>query len=619
MTAATGNAPPRAGLAVTRTITIIAACLGLAIAILPPVAYFMRGVASESASLQIQARLISGQVSGLIARSPDAWQMQELRLRLLLTPDGVDLTQPEIRRIVDAQGIEAISALVRSTGLLAWPRTIQRVPIFDQGAIVGSVEIKRSLTNLFLEAMKVFLLAAVLGLASFVVLRIIPMRLLESAIARASWLAAHDPLTGLANRAVLRERLGDALANARRTKASVAVLCLDLDHFKEVNDTLGHAAGDRLLNEVVSRLKANIRSTDVLARLGGDEFAIVQAHGNQPSFAEALAGRLVDLMSEPFDLGGHQVVIGVSIGIAVSLGGTSSPETMLQHGDLALYRAKAEGRGAFRFFRQEMNDTLMERRALEADMRTALAEGQFEVCFQPQVSTAANGVAIHGAEALIRWTSPTRGVMRPDMFIPLAEETGIIIPIGEWVMRQACAAAMTWRRPISVAVNVSTVQFRRPDFVETVEAVLRDTGLPAQRLELEITESVMMEDEAAAMLVMDRLRHLGVRLAMDDFGTGYSSLGYLRKFRFDKIKIDKSFVQGLGESDEANAIVRAVVGMSHALGISANAEGVETKAQAELLTLEGCNEFQGYFYGRPMTGKAFSELLVEAAEPVTAK
>lgn len=612
-------APPQIGADASRTITIIAACLGLAITILPPVAYFTRGLASESASLQIQARLIAGQVSALISRSPDSWQMQELRLRLLLMPDGIDLTEPEIRRIVDAEGNEATSAFVQSLGLLPWPKTMQRAPIHDQGAVVGSVEITRSLMSLFVEAMRLALLSLALGLASFVVLRIIPLRLLAGAIARATWLAAHDPLTGLANRAVLRDRLGEALANARRTRTAVAVLCLDLDQFKEVNDTLGHAAGDRLLKEVVGRLRDNIRATDVLARLGGDEFAIVQAHGAQPSFAETLAGRLVRLMAEPFDLGGHQVVIGVSIGIAIAADGNATPETMLQHGDLALYRAKAEGRGAFRFFQQEMNDTLMERRALEADMRTALAEGQFEVYFQPQVSIDAAGVNIHGAESLIRWTSPTRGVMRPDMFIPLAEETGLIIPIGEWVLRQACATAMTWKRPLSVAVNVSTVQFRRPGFVETVEAVLRETGLPAHRLELEITESVMVEDEAAAVQVMDRLRALGVRLAMDDFGTGYSSLGYLRKFRFDKIKIDKSFVQGLGESEEANAIIRAVVGMSQALGISANAEGVETRAQATHLALEGCNEFQGYLYGRPMTAGAFSELLEQAAQPVAAK
>jgi diguanylate cyclase (GGDEF)-like protein len=417
---------------------------------------------------------------------------------------------------------------------------------------------------------------------------------------------------------VLRDRLSDALTRAWRSRSTVAVLCLDLDHFKDVNDTLGHAAGDRLLNLVVMRLQDNIRAVDTLARLGGDEFAIVQSGGIQPHFAETLAARLITLLAQPFDLDGHQAVIGVSIGIAIATGedGVVSPEVMLQQGDMALYSAKAAGRSAFRFFQQEMNDSLAHRKELEADLRKALAEGQFTLNFQPQVSLGAGGQSpvIQGAEALIRWTSPTRGVMGPNVFIPLAEETGLIVPIGEWVMREACAAAMGWSRPLSVAVNVSAVQFRRAGFIAMVEDALASSGLPAERLEIEITESVMMEDESAAMAVMDSLREMGVRVAMDDFGTGYSSLGYLRKFRFDKIKIDRSFVQGLGKSGEADAIVRAVVGMSHALGIRANAEGVETAEQAALLSIEGCAEVQGFLFGRPMPGPAFAELVALSAE-----
>jgi diguanylate cyclase (GGDEF)-like protein len=307
------------------------------------------------------------------------------------------------------------------------------------------------------------------------------------------------------------------------------VLCLDLDRFKEVNDTLGHAAGDQLLHQVTQRIGAAVRETDTLARLGGDEFAIVQSGPQQPADVEALAVRLVAALAEPFNLGGHQALIGASIGVtlrdttSVGLPGERlEVGTMLQEADIALYRAKAEGRATYRFFQTEMNQQLQERRSLEADLRLAIAEGQFRLHYQPQVGLA--GRDIFGAEALIRWQHPQRGNVRPDEFIQLAEETGLIVQIGDWVLVEACREASTWPRPLRIAVNVSPVQFRKAGFVDSVRRALHDTGLEPARLELEVTEGVLLSDTEETLQTLGRLRGLGVSIAMDDFGTGYSSL-----------------------------------------------------------------------------------------------
>ena len=413
---------------------------------------------------------------------------------------------------------------------------------------------------------------------------------------RIVYLARHDALTGLPNRATFGERLEIALGQLGRG-THFAVLCLDLDRFKEVNDTLGHAVGDALLKAVAGRLGACVRETDTVARLGGDEFAVLQGGPGQPEQTTALARRLVEAVGAPYELDGHHVEIGVSVGIALAPGDGASAGALLRHSDMALYRAKAAGRGTWCYFEPGMDAEVQRRRALEADLKRALAEGQFEVHYQPLVE--ADTGASTGFEALLRWRHPERGMVGPGEFIPLAEEIGLIRPMGAWVLDRACADAASWSGHVKVAVNLSPVQFVKGDLVGEVERALAASGLAASRLELEITESVLLQDNEATLGLLHRLRALGVRICMDDFGTGYSSLSYLRRFPFDKIKVDQSFVRNLEREQGSIEIVRAVVGLGKALGMSVLAEGVETAEQLGILRGEGCDELQGYLFSKP--------------------
>ena len=419
----------------------------------------------------------------------------------------------------------------------------------------------------------------------------------RAAEARIAHLAQHDALTGLPNRVQFRARLHDSLMLAQRGQP-FALLYLDLDHFKQVNDTLGHPVGDKLLREVTARLKGTLRDSDVVARLGGDEFAIIQNCAQQPESSTVLAQRLVSLLSAPYEVDGHRIVIGTCVGIAQGPTDGGSADELLKNADLALYRAKAEGRGTWRFFEPEMDARMQARRQLEMDLRAALEGDQFEILYQPLVDTGR--MALNGFEALLRWHSPTRGMVSPGEFIPLAEETGLIVPIGAWVLREACKAATAWPEPVSVAVNVSAVQFRQPRFVDTVSAALKGSGLDPSRLELEVTETIMLQDNAQTIAQLHRLRRLGVRISMDDFGTGYSSLSYLRSFPFDKIKIDQSFIRDLDKRSEAQAIVRAIAGLGQSLGMRTTAEGVESRDQLQHIRTVGCTDAQGYLFGRPM-------------------
>lgn len=423
--------------------------------------------------------------------------------------------------------------------------------------------------------------------------------------AKIAYLADHDSLTDLPNRLLFHNRLAHALKHEREEK--LAILCLDIDRFKGVNDTLGHPVGDLLLKSVADRLRGCIRESDTVARLGGDEFAIIQAGASQPTDATTLATRLIETITAPYDLNGHHVVVGMSIGIAIPpLDGTESHE-LLKNADLALYRAKADGRGVFRFFEAEMDARMQSRRVLELDLRTAVLMGQFELFYQPLVDVRSGKVS--GFEALIRWHHPERGLVSPIDFIPLAEETGLIVPIGEWVLRQACKEAATWPADVSVAVNLSPVQFKSKNLLPTVVLALAASGLSASRLELEITESLLLQDSDNTLALLHQLRGLGIRISMDDFGTGYSSLGYLQKFPFDKIKIDRSFVHHMTERDDSLAIVRAVTAMGASLGMATTAEGVETAAQFDRLKAEGCTEVQGYLFSPPRPAAEVQALL----------
>ena len=414
--------------------------------------------------------------------------------------------------------------------------------------------------------------------------------------ARIVFLAHHDALTGLPNRLMFHEQLEEALAQGGQ-HGGVALLCLDLDHFKQVNDTLGHPAGDMLLKAVAGRLRGCVREGDVVARLGGDEFAVLQRGAGLAEHASRLARRIVETLGAPFDLGGDQAVIGASVGIAVATSAPCSADMLLRSADLALYRAKADGRGSFCLFESSMDEQMRARRAIERDLRDALARNEFTVFYQPVFHLRDQRVS--GFEALLRWRHPRRGLVSPAEFIPIAEELGLIVPVGEWALAQACADAATWPDEVRVAVNLSPVQFHSPGLVAAVRRALGASGLPAHRLELEITESALLQNSKAVLATLHELRALGLRTALDDFGTGYSSLSYLRSFPFDKLKIDQSFVREVTHRPDCRAIVRSVLGLSRELGMTTTAEGVETEDQLDQLSRDGCTEVQGFLFDRP--------------------
>lgn len=426
----------------------------------------------------------------------------------------------------------------------------------------------------------------------------------EAQIAR---LAHYDPLTELPNRVLFQRHLSEALARRARKGDQLAVHFIDLDRFKTVNDTLGHPLGDELLRVAAERLRGCVREGDTVARLGGDEFAVVQAGLSDMTGATRLAERIVEAMSAPFDLQGHQVVIGASVGVAAAPSDGEDADELLKKADMALYRAKADGRGAFHFFERAMDEQLQARRALELDLRRALTAGEFELYYQPLYNLGDERVT--GCEALLRWRHPDRGMVSPADFIPLAEEIGLIVPLGDWVLRTACAEAARWPDHVRLAVNLSPAQFRDRGLVRTVVSALAASGLPAERLELEITESVLLQDSAANMSMLHDLKALGVRISMDDFGTGYSSLSYLRSFPFDKIKIDQTFVRDILEDSDAMAIIKAVLDLGSSMGIVTTAEGVETLEQLNALRGQGCAEIQGYFISRPAPASEIAKLL----------
>jgi diguanylate cyclase (GGDEF)-like protein/PAS domain S-box-containing protein len=416
-------------------------------------------------------------------------------------------------------------------------------------------------------------------------------------------MARHDALTNLPNRVLFRERIETALDQ----EETLAVLFIDLDRFKTVNDTLGHSVGDTLLCEVTRRLQSAVGGADTVARLGGDEFAIVQV-GARPTDATELASTIIATISEPFDILGSQFVIGASIGIAIAPADGTEPDQLLRNSDMALYRAKANGRGTYHFFRPEMDAQMQARHALEIDLRKAIQEREFELYYQPIVSISA-GRKIVGFEALVRWNHPQRGIVGPDEFIPVAEEIGLVVPLGEWVLRRACRDAAGWPDDLSVAVNLSAVQFRSPALALSVVMALEQSGLNPARLELEITETVLLQQDRAVLDVLRQIRQLGVGISMDDFGTGYSSLSYLRSFPFDKIKIDRSFTRELGKREDSLAIIRAVARLGRDLGMATIAEGVETEEQLDIIRAEGCSHAQGYLFSVPVGVKELPKLL----------
>jgi diguanylate cyclase (GGDEF)-like protein len=432
---------------------------------------------------------------------------------------------------------------------------------------------------------------------------------------RIAELAHSDVLTGLANRVRFQNALDETFAQAR-DRGGFALLCLDLDHFKDVNDTLGHPMGDALLQAVARRLRAETRPADIVARLGGDEFAIIQANVETADQAASLAGRLITALCQPYAVQGNHLDIGVSIGIAMGWQDGASAEALMKNADLALYGAKAAGRGAYRLFESEMERRVNARRSLELELRAALAEDQLELYYQPIVRLQDQSVS--GCEALVRWRHPVRGMISPAEFIPIAEQCGLIVPLGTWALQEAARTAATWPSHIRVSVNLSARQFMGSDLVAVVMAALAASRLPAHRLELEVTETLLLEDDPRILETLHRLRGLGISISLDDFGTGYSSLSYLRRFPFDKIKIDQTFVRDLSAREDCVAIVRAVAGLAQSLQMRTVAEGVETTDHLQRVRAAGCDEVQGYLFSRPVPARDLEPLFETCSRLVRA-
>jgi diguanylate cyclase (GGDEF)-like protein len=423
-------------------------------------------------------------------------------------------------------------------------------------------------------------------------------------------LARHDSLTDLPNRTFLSDELNKCFQRLHDGQ-KFAVLCLDLDRFKGVNDTLGHSVGDKLLAAVAKRILGCVKGRDFIARLGGDEFAVIHRDLARPIDSGTLAGRIIERISAPYQIDGQQINIGASIGVAVAPSDGATPDQLLKNADLAMYRAKADGRGTYRFFEQEMDARIQARRALELELRGGLTSGQLQLYYQPLVDPRSGEVRCF--EALLRWFHPRLGEIPPAEFVPIAEESGLIESLGEWVLRSACADAAKWPKHFRVAINLSPIQFRNPNLAKVVFSSLAASGLAASRLELEITESLLLEEDAKTIAMLHEFRSLGVRIAMDDFGTGFSSLNYLRSFPFDKIKIDKSFIRDMSKGGDAVTIVKAIIELAHNLKIDVVAEGVETAEQLKYLISEGCNEVQGHYFSAAQPIKYFEKVFSQTS------
>ncbi|RZI44041.1 EAL domain-containing protein [Herbaspirillum sp. HC18] len=442
---------------------------------------------------------------------------------------------------------------------------------------------------------------------------------LKASETKLDFLAHHDPLTQLPNRLLLLSHLEHAIRSAQRENRQLALLMLDLDRFKDVNDSFGHGAGDELLQHVAARLTSRLRGMDTVARLGGDEFTVILQQLAHPEHAALVANEIITALNTPWLLSnGSEVRIGASVGISIYPDHGETTQDLLQHADAALYRAKHEGRGCFRYFSQSLTYAARERLDLEARLHRAIEQGELRAYFQPQVDVASGRIV--GAEALVRWLDPHEGLIPPGRFIPVAEGSGLINAVGEWMLRATCAQGRKWidagLPPLTLAVNISPRQFLHGDLADSVERILEETGFPASRLELELTESALMEREEEATELLNRLRLLGVRLAVDDFGTGYSSLAHLKRFSFDVLKIDKAFIDDIPHRSDNGAIAATIVAMAHTLGIQALAEGVENEAQLDFLHSLKCDMYQGFLKGRPIPAEDFGKLMEQSAAQV---
>jgi diguanylate cyclase (GGDEF)-like protein len=541
------------------------------------------------------------------------------RANQLLDPvaDALDVAadradEPSLRneRLEARSAVLAFEAEFDDSGPAVWARLKETQAKLDEisahamsRGLRARGAIEKTASNCGLLLLASMVAGAGLGLVTLMILR---RTIAISTMKRLSRMANYDAVTGLPNRNLLQQRLSDSMLGVRRGDGRLALLSIDLDRFKQVNDTLGHKVGDLLLMEAGERIRRVMRADDTCARFGGDEFVLLLRDVGEADEAGLIAGRLVSALSAPYEFNGQRVLAGASVGIALAPQHGETAEDLLRNSDLALYQAKAAGKGAYRFFENELNASMQARRLMEIDLREAVDQDRVEVFFQPVIDVTSGEIV--GCEALARWRRGN-GFVSPAVFIPLAEETGLILPLGASVLRKACEAAAGWPANLRVSVNLSARQFQGVDLVALVTDTLRAAGLPANRLELEITESILVGDKPRVLGVLTALRALGVHIALDDFGTGYSSLSYLSSFPFDRIKIDRSFVTDVDSRPEAAAIVRAVTGLAETLGMSTTAEGVETQRDLQWLRNQGCDLAQGYLVSKPVPLEEFQKLL----------
>ena len=598
-----------------RLVNMAALLTGLVLTLAVPAAYLSARVAQERAKLITLTAVYSSLVTAAIAQKPTMWQFEEHKLLALvehnITRDGGMTAYA----ITNAQRQPLASSTKKPPPA---PTLVEETALYDATEVVGYYRVERSLRAALQDTAVVALLALLMALLCALQLRRLPLRALRRSQARLLHMAKHDALTGLPNRSLLDDRLEQALLHAERYGRHVTVAFMDLDDFKAINDSRGHDVGDMLLIQMSARLTQAVRSTDTVVRLGGDEFVILLF--DQPNAGESVATvltRLMTAVSEPMDLGDQKVQLGCSIGVATYPMDGQDGSTLLKNADTAMYRAKDLGKSNFQFYTPDLNAKLKERMALQDGLLQAMSRDEFFLEYQPQIDLA-NGRLI-GVETLLRWRSPELGVVPPMKFISLAEDSGIIVKLGLWVLRTACLQQVAWHQAglpaIKMSVNVSPRQFREPSFAETVAAVLKESAIPPQLLELEITESLIMEDVPRAVAMMHRIRELGVQLSIDDFGTGYSSLSSLKNFPVSRLKIDRSFVDMLPDKTEDCVLAKAVIALAHELNLKVVAEGVETQQQRDFLRANRCDEMQGFHFSRPVSAQGVHTLLMEASAP----
>ncbi len=592
-----------------RLVDTAAGITALLIVIVVPLVYATAGLKREEGGIDALSRTYGALTTAAIAQRPTMWQFEDHRLQSLVAHDVTGEGARVAYSIDDASGTPIASS--HATRLPA-PTLTSRTPLYDATHVVGHYRVDKSLRPLVAETLAVALLALFGALLALIPLRALPLRALRRSQERLVHMAKHDALTGLPNRSLLDDRLEQAILFAQRAQRCVTVAFIDLDHFKSVNDSLGHDVGDELLVQMAKRLSGCLRGTDTVVRLGGDEFVVVLF--DQPGDTDSLATtleRLQQAVVAPMTVRGHAVQLGCSIGAATYPADGDTASVLLKNADAAMYRAKELGRNNFQFYTADMNSRVKARMAMQAGLIRALQEEEFFLVYQPQVDLRSG--AVIGVETLVRWRHPEMGVVAPNDFIPLAEETGIIVALGEWVLRTACAQHTAWREaglpPLRLAVNVSPRQFRDPHFADVVARVLVESRMEAAHLELEITESLIMEDVAQAVTIMHRIRALGVELSIDDFGTGYSSLSSLKNFPVARLKVDRSFIHMLPGQRNDRSIAMAVIALGHQLSMKVVAEGVETEDQRQFLRDSHCDEMQGYQFSRPVAPEEIARML----------